>query len=106
MKNSTPTLSPIKVIKLKGALKGARQSEIRSAFLESKNYSIIAVDLSETTSVDIPFLNLLVSLKNENSETAARIKLINPVPEVSKILRLYHLDMAFEMIETVKPGGL
>lgn len=83
------------IISLTGDSDLSAVANVRSAFHEALNdgWSLVLVDLTDVTFVDSATLGILVGLHRRCAEKGGASVLVNPQPDVSRLISLSGLDV-------------
>lgn len=88
------------IVHLSGDLDIAAKEELRSQLEAASDQSDrVALDLSKVHYADSTALGLFIALRNRLRERGGAVELIDPSPQMRKLLGYAGLDKAFRIVE-------
>ncbi len=90
----------IALLKVTGEIDRLCGSKLMAALDKAKDSEEIHLDLSLIGYVGSAFVDTLVMFRNRLPENDAKIRIINPSPDVLEIFRITNLDRIFPVIRT------
>lgn len=93
------TKPDVAIIKVSGEIDRAAGSSITEALEDTMKHDEIRLDLSTAGLLASSFINALVVFRNQHPRQSKKLRIVNPSPEASKILRLTNLDRIFTVTQ-------
>ena len=88
------------IVHLSGDLDIAAKDELRSQLeAASEKSDKVELDLSQVHYADSTALGLFIALRNRLLEKGGAVRLVDPSPQMRKLLGYAGLDQAFEIVE-------
>jgi anti-anti-sigma factor len=89
------------VLRCAGRIVAGRESEIlRKAALSQSDARTVVLDLTQVEAIDGGGIGLLVFLQAWAHASGKELKLLNPAPHISELLKLTNLDSVFEILSS------
>jgi anti-sigma B factor antagonist len=90
-------LGDVTVIHCAGRIVFPHAGELRAVIFRQLRTRALVLDLADVVAVDASGLGALVSLRAQAQQSGTTLKLMNVTPKTEKLLRITHLNSAFEV---------
>jgi anti-anti-sigma factor len=94
---TTQNLGDVTVFRCAGRITADSGNQLQNEVVNRTDAREVVLDLAEVSAVDAAGLGVLVSLRTWAETTGRRLKLMNLLPRVEKVLELTHLRSAFDV---------
>lgn len=85
----------VRVIKVVGDFRFDVHEDFREAYASNRPGDEVIIDMAETVSLDSSGLGMLLMLRDHLGGDTAQIKVVNPGPEIERVLAIANFDKLF-----------